>query len=297
MTAELTKPARRTVARVETKRQLGPDAQVDDKAMIIGPDAPRRTDPFLVLSEDWFSSPGFEWHPHRGVETVTTVLDGVLEHGDNAGHAGALEPGDVQWMTAGRGIIHRELAYRNEHAHTLQLWVNMPAAVKLAGTRYQDIRAAARPVSTADGVRIDVISGAPAAGGGVAGPAVSHWPVSGALLTLEPAAALDYALPAADRAFSYVLSGRAVVAGRALAAGQIAWSDPAGPPGESSVLAVSAAPDQDQVTTIMLYSGQPIGEPVVLGGPFVMNTQAEIAAAFADFHRGAFGPVPRMMRL
>ena len=126
MTAELTKPARRTVARVETKRQLGPDAQVDDKAMIIGPDAPASTDPFLVLSEDWFSSPGFEWHPHRGVETVTTVLDGVLEHGDNAGHARALEPGDVQWMTAGRGIIHRELAYRNEHAHTLQLWVNMP---------------------------------------------------------------------------------------------------------------------------------------------------------------------------
>ena len=158
VTAELTKPARRTVARVETKRRLGPDAQVDDKAMIIGPDAPRRTDPFLVLSEDWFSSPGFEWHPHRGVETVTTVLDGVLEHGDNAGHAGALEPGDVQWMTAGRGIIHRELAYRNEHAHTLQLWVNMPASAKLASTRYQDIRAAARPVSTAGGVRIDVIS-------------------------------------------------------------------------------------------------------------------------------------------
>ena len=276
MTAELPRPARRTVARVETKRRLGPDAQVDDKAMIIGPDAPRLTDPFLVLSEDWFSSPGFEWHPHRGVETVTTVLDGVLEHGDNAGHAGALEPGDVQWMTAGRGIIHRELAYRNEHAHTLQLWVNMPASAKLADTRYQDIRAAARPVSTAGGVRIDVISGPPAAGRGVPGPAVSHWPVSGALLTLEPAAALDYAL---------------------LAAGQIAWSGPAGPPGESSVLAVSAAPDQDQVTTIMLYSGQPIGEPVVLGGPFVMNTQAEIAAAFADFQRGAFGPVPRMMRL
>ena len=117
-----------------------------------------RTDPFLVLSEDWFSSPGFEWHPHRGVETVTTVLDGVLEHGDNAGHAGALEPGDVQWMTAGRGIIHRELAYRNEHAHTLQLWLNMPASARLADTRYQDIRAATRPVRAACGARIDVIS-------------------------------------------------------------------------------------------------------------------------------------------
>ncbi len=254
MTAELTQPTRRTVARVETKRRLGPDAQVDDKAMIIGPDAPSRTDPFLVLSEDWFSAPGFEWHPHRGVETVTTVLDGVLEHGDNAGHAGALEPGDVQWMMAGRGIIHRELAYRNEHAHTLQLWVNMPAAAKLAGSGYQDIRAAGRPVT-------------------------------------------DHALPAAHRAFGYVLSGRAVISGRTVAAGQIAWSDPAGPPGAASVLPVSAAPEQDEVTTIMLYSGPPIGEPVVLGGPFVMNTQAEIATAFADFQRGAFGPAPRMMRL
>jgi quercetin 2,3-dioxygenase len=285
MTAELTKPTRRTVARVETKRRLGPDAQVDDKAMIIGPDAPRRTDPFLVLSEDWFSSPGFEWHPHRGVETVTTVLDGVLEHGDNTGHAGALEPGDVQWMRAGRGIIHRELAYRNEHAHTLQLWVNMPAAAKLAGRGYQDIRAAGRPVSAAGGVRVDRVSGTSSAG------------VSGALLTLEPGTALEHALPATHRAFGYVLSGRAVISGQKVAAGQTAWSDPAGPPGAASVLPVSAAPDQDEVTTIMLYSGPPIGEPVVLGGPFVMNTQAEIATAFADFQRGAFGPVPRMMRL
>lgn len=285
MTAELTKPARRTVARVETKRRLGPDAQVDDKAMIIGPDAPGRTDPFLVLSEDWFSSPGFEWHPHRGVETVTTVLDGVLEHGDNAGHAGALEPGDVQWMTAGRGIIHRELAYRNEHAHTLQLWVNMPAAAKLTGSGYQDIRAAGRAVSAAGGVRIDPVSGRSSAG------------VSGALLTLEPGTALDHPLPATHRAFGYVLSGRALISGQKVAAGQVAWSDPAGPPGAASVLPVRAAPDQDEVTTIMLYSGPPIGEPVVLGGPFVMNTRAEIAAAFADFHRGAFGPVPRMLRL
>jgi quercetin 2,3-dioxygenase len=285
MTAELTEPTRRTVTRVETKRRLGPDAQVDDKAMIIGPDAPRRTDPFLVLSEDWFSSPGFEWHPHRGVETVTTVLDGVLEHGDNAGHAGALEPGDVQWMTAGRGIIHRELAYRNEHAHTLQLWVNMPAAAKLTGSGYQDIRAAGRPASAAGGVRVDRVCGTSSAG------------VSGALLTLEPGTALEHALPATHRAFGYVLSGRAVISGRAVAAGQVAWSDPAGPPGAASVLPVSAAPDQDGVTTIMLYSGPPIGEPVVLGGPFVMNTQAEIATAFADFQRGAFGPVPRMMRL
>ena len=85
------------------------------------PITPALTDPFLLLSEDWFSTTGFEWHPHRGVETVTLVLDGVLEHGDNLGNAGALTTGDIQWMTAGRGIIHRELAFRNERAHTLQL--------------------------------------------------------------------------------------------------------------------------------------------------------------------------------
>ncbi|MGH3370876.1 MAG: pirin family protein [Nocardioidaceae bacterium] len=135
----------RGIARVEDRRRLGPDAQVDDKAMVFAAADPALTDPFLFLAEDWFSSPGFEWHPHRGIETVTTVVDGVLEHGDNLGNTGALEPGDVQWMTAGRGIIHRELAYRNEHAHTLQLWLNLPAARKLTDTRYQDLLATGRP--------------------------------------------------------------------------------------------------------------------------------------------------------
>ena len=118
---------RRTAARVEDRLHLGPDAQVDDKSLLVTPAAPRLTDPFLVLAGDLFGSPGFDWHPHRGLETVTLVLDGVLEHGDNLGNAGALTAGDVQWMTAGRGIIHRELAFRDERAHTLQLWVNLPA--------------------------------------------------------------------------------------------------------------------------------------------------------------------------
>ncbi len=173
----------RTADRVTRKQRLGPDAQVDDKAMIIAPADPRLTDPFLFLAEDWFSSPGFEWHPHRGIETVTTVLDGVLEHGDNIGNAGALQPGDVQWMTAGRGIIHRELAYRDEHAHTLQLWLNLPARSKMVGTRYQDVLAGSRPRVTLPGVVVDVVSGTVA---GVTGPALNHWPVQGAVVTLDP---------------------------------------------------------------------------------------------------------------
>ena len=151
--------AGRAVSRVTTKQRLGPDAQVDDKAIVIAPADPSLTDPFLALAEDWFSEPGFEWHPHRGLETVTIVLDGVLEHGDNIGNAGALQPGDLQWMTAGRGIIHRELAFRNEHAHTMQLWLNLPARSKMVDTRYQDLLAASRPHVTLPGVDIDVVSG------------------------------------------------------------------------------------------------------------------------------------------
>lgn len=284
--------ARRTVARVTTKQRLGPDAQVDDKAMIIVPGEPARTDPFLALSEDWFSEPGFEWHPHRGLETVTTVLGGVLEHGDNLGNTGALQPGDVQWMTAGRGIIHRELAFRNEHAHTLQLWLNLPARAKMTDTRYQDVLAAGRPRVTRPGVVIDVISGTVA---GVAGPALNHWPVQGAVVTLDPGAGTEYALPASHRAFAHVLAGAARIGGRVVQAGQTAWSDPDRGTGNS--LLRLDVPSGGEQSMVMIYSGQPIGEPVAMGGPFVMNKRTEIAQAFQDFHAGKFGDVPRQARL
>jgi redox-sensitive bicupin YhaK (pirin superfamily) len=285
----------RTVARVTTRQRYGPDAQVDDKALVIVPADPALTDPFLAMSEDWFSEPGFEWHPHRGLETITTVLDGVLEHGDNIGNAGALHPGDVQWMTAGRGIIHRELAWRNEHVHTLQLWLNLPARSKLVATRYQDLLAASRPRVTLPGVEIDVVSGTI---GGVGGPAVNHWPVQGAIVSLDPGASADYALPAVHRAFAYVLSGQAQIAGRMVRGGQTAWSDPLGRGGQAqhSLLRLAVS-DHDEPARVMIYSGQPIGEPVAMGGPFVMNRQAEVEQAYADFRAGKFGPVPRQARL
>jgi redox-sensitive bicupin YhaK (pirin superfamily) len=289
-----TDTARRIVSRVESKAILGPDSQVDNKAIIIVPGSPALTDPFLLLAEDWFSSPGFEWHPHRGLETVTLVLDGVLEHGDSGGNAGALEPGDVQWMTAGRGIIHRELAFRNEHAHTLQLWVNLPSGAKMVDTRYQDLRAADRPRVEGRGSRIDIISGRQSDADGLAR---NHWPITGAIVTLEPGASVDYALPAHDRAFAYVINGTAAVAGQPVHDGQIAWSDPLGDGEGLSTLPLTAAVEQDGITRIMVYSGRPIGEPVAFGGPFVMNTHDEIRQAFTDFHTGQFGPVPRQARL
>jgi redox-sensitive bicupin YhaK (pirin superfamily) len=283
----------RSVDRVLAKQHLGPDQQVDDKALVIAPVDPTLTDPFLMMAEDWFSAPGFDWHPHRGIETVTTVLDGVLEHGDNLGNAGALEPGDVQWMTAGRGIIHRELAYRDEHAHTLQLWLNLPAADKLGETHYQDLLAASRPRLVRPGAVVEVVSGTI---DGVTGPALNRVAVQGAVVTLEPNATLHYPLPAEHRAFAYVVRGRALVAGMTVNAGSTAWSDPAGGLGATSALHLATG-DSDATTTLMVYSGTPLREPVAFGGPFVMNTRAQIAEAFADFHAGLFGEVPRQARL
>jgi quercetin 2,3-dioxygenase len=284
--------ARRTIARVEDKIHFGADSQVDDRNVLITPMNPALTDPFLLLSEDWFSTTGFEWHPHRGLETVTLVLDGVLEHGDNLGNAGALTTGDIQWMTAGRGIIHRELAFRNERAHTLQLWVNLPGELKMTGTRYQDLRAADRPVIERDGARIDLISGH---ADGATGPALNNWPITGTLITLEPNRSLEHLVPGRDRAFCYVLSGEVTIAGRTVQPGQTAWSDPV-PQATASAITLAAG-DRDQPSVVMVYSGQPIGQPVTMGGPFVMNTKAEITQAFNDFHAGKFGDVPRQARL
>ncbi|MER6549389.1 pirin family protein [Streptomyces sp. NPDC001250] len=282
----------RGVDRIHGKLHVGPDAQVNDKNVIIAPFQPELTDPFLALSEDLFSSPGFEWHPHRGLETVTTVADGVLEHGDNVGHAGALGAGDVQWMTAGRGIIHRELAFRNERAHTLQLWVNLPAELKMVDNRYQDLLAADRPVIEHDGVRIDVIAGRV---GDTVGPAKTHWPISGALLTLTPGQRYKHILPGRDRAFLHVLAGIVRIAGRPVAQGQTAWSDPV--PGALDSAVDLLAADGDTPATVMVYSGPPIRQPVAMGGPFVMNSPDEIEQAFRDFHSGKFGDIPRQARL
>ena len=283
---------RRTIARVEDKVHMGPDVQVDDRNAIIAPTNQRATDPFILLAEDWFSTNGFDWHPHRGLETVTYVVDGVLEHGDNLGNDGALAAGDVQWMTAGRGIIHREMAFRNERAHILQLWLNLPRAMKMIETRYQDLRAAARPILARKGVRLDVISGAI---DGVAGRAANHWPITGVIVTLEPNTSYDHALPARDRAFFHVLAGKVVIGGRVVREGQTAWSDPV-PRATASIVDLTTR-DGDRPSVVMTYSGQPVGEPVVMGGPFVMNSKAEIEQAFRDLHAGRFGPMPQRARL
>ncbi|MBL1076018.1 pirin family protein [Nocardia sp. 2] len=287
-----TAPVRRTVDRVRTKTLGGPTEQVDRNALVIAPNEVHNTDPFLLMAEDWFSTPGFEWHPHRGLETVTVVLDGKLEHGDSLGHAGALEPGDIQWMTAGSGIIHRELAYHNEFAHTLQLWLNLPGDKRMVDTRYQDLRRAEQATVASPGVLVRVVSGDTS---GVHGTAETHWPITGLMVTLEPGSSYTPVLPAQDRTFAYVVAGAATIGGTAVGDGQIAWSDPMGGDEPSSLDLL--ATDPEQPTTLMLFSGKPIREPIVFGGPFVMGSRAEIEQAFADYRRGRFGQVPRLARL
>lgn len=211
----------RGIDRIEDGVHAGPDAEVDDKWLHVRPGDPAATDPFLVLSEDRFTVPGFEWHQHRGIETVTVVLDGALEHADSAGGAGVLQAGDAQWMTAGRGIEHREVARPGAHVHMLQLWLALPPDARSAAPGHQELRAADRPRLARPGAEVDVLAGTV---DGVAGPARPALPVQVVLVTLAPGAVLDLPVPAHDRAFALVIDGDAVVAGEAVRAHQTAWS-------------------------------------------------------------------------
>lgn len=286
----------RRIDRLHDVLHLPGDSQVDRKALVIPPGNFELFDPFLMLAEDWFSSPGFDWHPHRGIETVTLILDGALEHGDSRGNAGILGPGDVQWMTAGSGIIHRELAHRDEHVHSLQLWVNLPSTSKMVESRYQDFTPAEMASFVERGVSVHAVSGRL---GDQQAPAVNHWPITGLQLTIEPGSSFEAELPAGDRGFLYVRSGRLLAGddGFEIAAGSVAWSDPVGGTGEASFLPLRAPETSDEPTRIVLFSGQPIGERVVARGPFVMNTEAQIMEAFGDYRSGKFGPIPRLARV
>ena len=236
-------------------------------------------------------SQGVGVHPHRGIETITFAYKGSVEHHDSKGNHGIIHPGDIQWMTAGRGIIHRELAFRNEHAHTLQLWVNLPSRRKMTDTGYQDLRAEARPSVRTAGVLIDVVSGTV---DGIRGAARNQHLIQGCIVSLDPGTSVHYSLPPSHRAFLYVLDGAATIGGRTVRDGQVAWSDPA--PGGSTGITI-ASDSREGVTRVMAYSGEPLREPVVAGGPFVMNSRAEIETAYRDYHSGKFGAIPRQARL
>jgi redox-sensitive bicupin YhaK (pirin superfamily) len=243
-------------------------------------------DPFLALMEDWFPRGVFDKHPHRGIETVTYVLEGRIDHYDNQGHKGAILPGEAQWMTAGRGLIHNEIPAEGDVVHSLQLWINLPASDKMAAPRYQDLVGANVPVRREPGAQIRVFSGA---SGGVAAPTKNYVPVTLVEFRLDPRAAVRQDLPADYNAFVVVLEGEGAIGEPAVkvVAGDVAWLTRGDNPAPSETIVVAG----DRPMRALLYAGRPLHEPVVARGPFVMNTQAEIEQAYADYRAGRFGPM------
>ena len=270
----------RDIDRIERAVDRGPSDQVQAKRTVLRPGAFAEQSPFLHLSEDWFAAPGgFETHPHRGMQTVTLVLGGALRHRDHTGADGVLRPGDVQWMTAGRGVLHSEMPHGAETAHTLQLWVNLPASAKMIPARYVDQPLSKVARRRLDGIELRVYAGQ---SGEVTEPHGSHWPLLFIDMTMEPGRSFAQEIPARFRAFLYLIEGSARLgrARRKVAAPDVAWLEPRPDGGdETDVLAIEA----EERMRCVLFAGPPIDEPVVAYGPFVMNTVDEIRQAFADY--------------
>src|SRR5690349_14905951 len=238
---------------------------------------------------------GTPWHPHRGFETVTYMIDGEFEHSDSNGGGGLITNGDTQWMTAGAGILHIEtppehLVMSGGLFHGFQLWVNLPRALKFAPPRYQDIRGTSVALlSSADGgALIRVIAGELA---GHEGPGSTHTPITLVHATVSPGASLTLPWRADFNALAYVLGGRGTVGAerRPIEAGQLAVF------GAGDTVAVSAGDGQDSRSPqldVLFLGGQPIREPVMAYGPFVMNTKAELIQAFEDYQAGRLGVIP-----
>jgi redox-sensitive bicupin YhaK (pirin superfamily) len=249
---------------------------VQKKQVIIGSDDFSRLSPFLRLSEDWFRAPGgFEEHPHRGMQTMTLVLEGALEHRDHTGAHGVLRAGDVQWMTAGRGVLHSEMPHEGETAHTLQLWLNLPRAMKMIPARYRDQRLADVPVRQLAGGEVRVYAGR---SGDVSHAHGSDYPMSLLDIRLAAGATLTQELAPHDRAFLYALEGEAHAGDQMVRAGEVAWFEPE--ESDAMVIAATAA------FRALLFAGVPINEPIFAYGPFVMSTREEIVQAFEDYQAG-----------
>jgi redox-sensitive bicupin YhaK (pirin superfamily) len=230
-------------------------------------------------------------HPHRGFETVTYMLEGAFEHQDSSGGGGYLGPGDVQWMTAGAGIVHSELPaerIRREggRVHGLQLWVNLPRADKMSPPRYQEINADEIPVTEpAPGARVKVVAGEVF---GVRGPVDVHSPIVYLHVTLQAGAAVDVPVPDGHQAFAYVISGRGQFGADETEASEsqlVLFADDQGD------VHLAGPDDLEGPLEALVISGVPLREPVARYGPFVMNTRAELVQAVEDYQSGAMGRI------
>ncbi|MHB1525878.1 MAG: pirin family protein [Candidatus Dormibacteria bacterium] len=237
---------------------------------------------------------GTPWHPHRGFETVTYMIDGTFQHQDSNGGGGVISNGDTQWMTAGAGILHIEkpperLVATGGLFHGIQLWVNLPASKKWSPPRYQDIRGGqvAFLASADGGALVRVIAGEVA---GHEGPGVTHTPIAMLHASLNPGARLRLPWRPDFNALTYVLAGSGVAGGNApIQTGQLAVF---GPGGSLSLAADAHQEGRSLVMEVLILGGLPIREPVAWYGPFVMNTEEELRQAFTDYRAGRLGTVP-----
>lgn len=262
---------------------------------------PRELDPFIHLDQmgeveyQPGEAKGTPWHPHRGFETVTYIIDGTFEHQDTHGGGGTITNGDTQWMTAGSGLLHIEappesLVMQGGLFHGFQLWVNLPAKDKWLPPHYQDLRASQVGIATsADaGALVRVIAGEV---DGVAGPGATHTPMVMVHASLAPGAQLTMPWRTDFNALVYVMSGDGYVsaARRPIGSGQLAVL------GHGQTITIGAAQRQESrhpALDVLILGGEPIREPIAWAGPFVMNTRAEVAQAYEDFQKGRLGQIP-----
>ena len=244
-------------------------------------------DPFLLLDDFQSENPkdylaGFPWHPHRGIETVTYMIHGTVEHGDSLGNKGTIQSGDIQWMTAGSGIIHQEMPKgQNGLMGGLQLWVNLPASRKMMDPRYREIKSENIPVHRTDnGITVKIISGKYK---GLVGPAKDlvcepeYFDVS-----IPPKETFEHSLPTGHTLFAYVLEGTGIFepnSEKTVTKKNLVLFGP----GEKTHIAADT-----RGLRFLLISGKPIGEPVAWYGPIVMNTEEELAKAFDEYRSGRF---------
>ena len=282
----------RTVSRVVRGMPTSDGAGVK-LTRVIGQPQLSELDPFLLLDEFGTDNPGdyiagFPEHPHRGFETVTYMLDGRMRHRDNHGHEGILGPGSVQWMTAGRGIVHSEMPEQQEgRMRGFQLWLNLPARDKMTEPKYQEYGPETIPLAQpSSGVTVRVIAGVVAdIMGPIRQPATDPTYLD---IELAPGALYAHALPEEHSAFLYVYEGSALV-GPESNRSRVGTHDLAvlGPGSAVAIHAPQAASDSAP-TRAILVAGRPLKEPVARYGPFVMNTREELIRAFDDLQQGRF---------
>ncbi len=254
----------------------------------IAPRASNEHDPFLLFDHFAFNNPlegpirGFPMHPHRGIETVTYMLDGSVNHRDSLGNSGTIGAGDVQWMTSGRGILHEEMPRRGDsgNIYGFQLWVNLPAAQKMGQPRYQEVNASTIPTIEKDGASIRLVAGEL---NGIRGP-VTEIAASPLYMDvkLAPGSRFSYPIPSGHTLLAYVFEGTGEFAGEAVeAVSMVVFNDDGG---QIEVKCDAAG----KGVQFMLIAGAPFKEPIVPYGPFVMNTVEEIQQTISDLRSGKF---------